>query len=178
MNEVKISKFLSFVLRHNPKEIGLTLDANGWASVDELIKKCTAHGKEFTREELNLVVANNDKKRFAFSENNKKIRASQGHSIEVDLKYEPKTPPDTLYHGTATRFLDSIMREGLKKMQRNHVHLSKDKETAIKVGSRHGKVIVLRIDSKRMFEDGHKFFLSDNEVWLIEEVPTKYLVIY
>ena len=175
MNEVKISKFLSLVLRHKPEEIGLSLDANGWASVDDLIKKCTTYGKEFTREELNQVVANNDKKRFAFSEDRKKIRASQGHSIEVDLKYEAKTPPDVLFHGTATRFLNSIYNQGLKKMQRNHVHLSKDNETAMKVGSRHGKVIVLIIDAKQMCEDKHKFFLSDNEVWLTEEVPVNYI---
>jgi putative RNA 2'-phosphotransferase len=172
---IHISKFLSLILRHNPGKIGLTLDANGWADVDELLQKANRTGFRFDRQMLEKVVAENDKKRFAFSPDGTKIRASQGHSIQVDLQLEPATPPAVLYHGTAERFKDSILEKGLLPGNRQHVHFSKDVETAIKVGSRHGKPIVLIVDTRMMKKDGLVFYLSDNGVWLTEKVPVKYL---
>jgi putative RNA 2'-phosphotransferase len=169
---VKKSKFLSLILRHNPQKVGLKLDSEGWASIPELLK---ATG--ITREELDEIVATNDKKRFAISDDGERIRASQGHSIDVDLRLKPRVPPDNLFHGTATRFLGSIKEKGLLPMNRQYVHLSKDVDTARKVGLRHGKPLILRVDSARMKKDGHQFFLSDNGVWLTKEVPWKYLTI-
>jgi putative RNA 2'-phosphotransferase len=168
---VKISKFLSLVLRHKPEEIGIRLDAAGWVTVDELLRACQAHGLSIRRDELEEVVRTNDKKRFAFSEDRQFIRASQGHSVEVKLDYQPLTPPETLYHGTATRFLDSIQAQGLVKGKRHHVHLSSDEATAVKVGARHGKAVVLVVESLRMHRDGFLFYRSENGVWLTEEVP-------
>jgi putative RNA 2'-phosphotransferase len=172
---IRISKFLSLILRHNPGKIGLTLDANGWADVNELLQKANRTGFRFDRQTLEKVVAENDKKRFAFSPDGTKIRASQGHSIHVDLQLEPVSPPEVLYHGTAERFKDSILKKGLHPGNRQHVHLSKDIDTAIKVGSRHGKPIVLIVDTRMMEKDGLVFHLSDNGVWLTENVPVKYL---
>ncbi|MEM0577221.1 RNA 2'-phosphotransferase [Flavobacterium polysaccharolyticum] len=172
-----VSKFLSLVLRHSPETIELKLDENGWADVEELILKCNKKGNQnqMTEELLDYVVENNDKKRFVFNENKTKIRASQGHSIDVELNLKESEPKDFLYHGTVEKFIDSIKKEGLQKMSRQYVHLSKDKETAIKVGSRRGKPIVLKINAPKMFLDGYKFYLSENNVWLIDEVPTKYI---
>jgi len=170
MNITKQSRFLSLILRHKPEEIGLVLDHNGWANVKELLIKTN-----MDMETLEEVVSTNNKKRFAFNENKTKIRASQGHSINVDLQLESKEPPEILYHGTATRFLNSIYDTGLVSKNRIHVHLSSNKETATKVGQRHGKVIILEILSGLMFKDGYKFYISDNEVWLTNNVPTKYL---
>jgi len=170
MNITKQSRFLSFILRHKPEKIGLVLDHNGWANVKELLKKT-----DMDIETLEEIVLTNNKKRFAFNENKTKIRASQGHSINVDLQLESKEPPEILYHGTATRFLNSIYDTGLVSKNRIHVHLSSNKEIATKVGQRHGKVIILEILSGRMFKDGYKFYISDNEVWLTNNVPTKYL---
>lgn len=172
---VKISKFLSLVLRHQPEKIGLRLDEAGWAEVDELIEACRAHGMAVTIEELRHVVANNDKKRFSFSDDGLSIRASQGHSIEIGLGYEPATPPEILYHGTAEQFLDSIRAQGLLKGKRHHVHLSADVETATKVGQRHGKPVVLEVKAGEMLRDGFTFHLSANGVWLTEHVPVFYL---
>jgi putative RNA 2'-phosphotransferase len=172
---VKVSKFLSLVLRHAPETINLTLDKNGWARVDELIAAANRAGVDLDEKLLNEVVGQNDKKRFAFSEDGSLIRASQGHSIEVELALEKIEPPETLYHGTASRFIESIKAEGLIKGNRQHVHLSKDEETAIKVGTRHGKPIVLKIESARMHNEGFDFFLSANGVWLTESVPVKYI---
>lgn len=174
---VNISKILSLVLRHKPGKIGLTLDSEGWAGIDELIRCANQHGKQLTKETIAHVVANNDKKRFALSEDGKRIRASQGHSINIDLGLEELTPPRFLYHGTATRFLESIQAQGLKSSGRQHVHLSGDRETAVKVGQRHGKPVVLVIDSERMHEDGYKFYRSANNVWLTDTVPTVYFKI-
>ena len=174
--EVKISKFLSLVLRHKPEEIGLTLDEAGWVPVAELMAASRNKGLEFSLEELRRVVANNDKKRFSFSEDGLLIRSSQGHSVEVELGYEPATPPETLFHGTAERFLDSIKEQGLIKGSRRHVHLSADEETASKVGRRHGKPVVLRVGAGQMQRDGFVFYLSTNGVWLTEHVPVPYLV--
>lgn len=172
---IRHSKFLSLVLRHQPEKIGLTLDSGGWADVDDLLRKCNEHGKRINRTTLLLVVAENNKKRFALSEDGHRIRASQGHSIPVDLGIETRTPPPNLFHGTATRFLDSILEQGLLKQRRTHVHLSANIETAVNVGSRHGKPVILEIASGAMHNDGHLFWLSDNQVWLAEHIPTDYL---
>ena len=166
---------MSLVLRHQSEKIGLRLDDAGWTEVNELIEACRAHGVALTVEELRYVVANNDKKRFSFSDDGLSIRASQGHSVEIALGYEPPTPPETLYHGTAERFLNSIRERGLVKGKRHHVHLSADIETATKVGQRHGKPVVLEVKSGRMQQDGFVFYYSANGVWLTEQVPASYL---
>jgi putative RNA 2'-phosphotransferase len=173
----KVSKFLSFVLRHQPDAIGLTLDANGWANMDELISNAN-QSKEvnaLTRELIEEVVASSDKQRFAISEDGTRIRANQGHSVKIDLQLKPMTPPEILYHGTAIRFLDDILKDGLNAQQRQHVHLSKDVETATKVGQRYGKPVILNIKARLMHEQGFVFYLSDNGVWLTDEVPKKYI---
>ena len=172
-----VSKFLSLVLRHSPETIELKLDENGWADVNELIKKCNQKGSQnkMTAELLDYVVENNDKKRFAFNEDKTKIRASQGHSISVELDLAETEPSEFLYHGTVAKFLENIKKEGLQKMSRQHVHLSKDRETAIKVGSRRGVAQILTVRSREMFKDGFKFYLSENNVWLTDEVPAKYI---
>lgn len=172
---VRYSKFLSLVLRHKPEKIGFSLDEAGWADVDDLLRRSQSHGVALDRETLEHVVANNDKKRFALSEDGSRIRASQGHSLPVDLGLQGCTPPTSLYHGTATRFLAPIMKEGLLKRGRQHVHLSAEIHTAQKVGTRHGKPVILEVASGRMFEDGYQFFLSANNVWLTDHVPTTYL---
>ncbi|TPG33392.1 RNA 2'-phosphotransferase [Flavobacterium pectinovorum] len=172
-----VSKFLSLVLRHSPETIELKLDENGWADVEELIEKCNKKGSQnqMTVELLDYVVENNDKKRFAFNEDKTKIRASQGHSISVELNLDEAEPSEFLYHGTVGKFLDSIKKEGLQKMSRQYVHLSKDLETAIKVGSRRGSAQILTVRSGEMHRDGFKFYLSENNVWLTDNVPAKYI---
>ncbi len=172
---VKISKFLSLILRHRPEKIGLALDENGWADVEELILKANSRGRRINRKLLRTVVETNDKQRFTFSGDGTKIRANQGHSIEVDLGLEAVQPPEILFHGTAQRFLAAIMSQGLKKRGRQFVHLSKDRETAFTVGVRHGKPVILVVDGQGMFQDGFTFHLSKNGVWLTEFVPPKYL---
>ena len=174
---VKISRFISMVLRHKPHTIGLTLDAGGWASVDDLISGAQRARVPLTLDLLRQIVAENDKQRFSFSEDGLRIRASQGHSIPVDLGLEAVLPPDRLYHGTARRFLDSILLHGLIAKGRQYVHLSADEATAIKVGRRHGEPIVLVVDAARMEHDGLKFYRSANGVWLTDRVPAKYLEI-
>lgn len=171
----RISKFLSLVLRHQPAEIGLALDENGWAAVDELLERLEIKGMRLDRTSLEHIVATNNKKRFAFNDDGTKIRASQGHSIEVELGYTPQTPPVILYHGTTEKNLEAILKEGLHRRGRQHVHLSADTETATKVGQRHGKPVVLQVMAGEMHKTGHKFFLSENGVWLTTEVPTNYL---
>jgi putative RNA 2'-phosphotransferase len=171
----KISKFLSLILRHQPEIIDLTLDENGWANVEELRSKSASNKIYFTLEELDVVVETNDKKRFIFNEDKKKIRANQGHSIEIDLALKPQQPPEFLYHGTAQNNVDSILEKGIEKRNRQHVHLSLDKETATKVGMRHGKPIILTIRTGKMFEDGVLFYLSENGVWLTDFVDAKYI---
>jgi len=173
---VRLSKFLSLVLRHDPGRIGLTLDPAGWAEVDELIAAAARSGVEIDRETLARVVAENDKQRFALSPDGNRIRANQGHSVEVDLGLEPRTPPELLYHGTASRFVDSIRGSGLHAAGRMHVHLSPDEETARRVGQRHGAPVVLTIAAGRMHRDGRPFFLSANGVWLTNAVPAEYIV--
>jgi putative RNA 2'-phosphotransferase len=173
---VKISKFLSLVLRHRPEKIGLELDESGWAPVGRLIEASRDHGVEFTFEELQNVVAGNDKKRFSLSDDGLWIRANQGHSIKVELGYAPTAPPEILYHGTAERFLASIKQQGLIKGRRHHVHLSADVDTATKVGQRHGRPVVLKVKAGLMSQDGFVFYLSANGVWLTEHAPVQYLV--
>lgn len=172
---VKISKFLSLVLRHRPETIGIHLDANGWTNVAVLLQQLELHGRPVTMKALEYVVANNSKKRFAFSDDRSMIRASQGHSVDVDLGYTEQTPPAVLYHGTAAACIDSIFTSGLEKRNRHHVHLSADTITAINVGGRHGKPVVLLVDSAQMAADGFSFFISENGVWLTDHVPVRYL---
>ena len=171
----RISKFLSYVLRHHPDSIGIELNRQGWTDVEELLRKAGQRGMRITLDELRTVVKENDKQRFSFSKDSMRIRANQGHSIEVDLGYEEVAPPDVLYHGTAQRNLGLIRVEGLTKGNRHHVHLSPDSETARKVGQRYGKPVVLEIKAGQMHADGYKFYLSANGVWLREYVPASYL---
>lgn len=172
---VKRSKYLARHLRHQPEALGLTLDPGGWVAVDALLAAMRRHGIELSRAQLDEIVARNNKQRFSFDETGTRIRANQGHSIPVDLQLAPATPPDALYHGTSKATIGPILREGLQKMRRQHVHLSRDKATAIKVGSRHGAPIVLLVDAAAMARDGYQFFLSDNGVWLTDHVPPQYL---
>lgn len=171
----RISKRLSYILRHHPDSVGITLDDYGWANVEELLFALKKHGFTVTPDQLKEVVATNEKKRFAFSEDQQLIRASQGHSININLGITAKTPAEKLFHGTATRHLDSIKKLGLQKQNRQHVHLSKDTKTAHKVGSRHGKPVILIIKALEMHQDGLEFFESDNGVWLTDAVPVKYI---
>lgn len=175
-NDVALGRFLSLVLRHNPSAAFLTLDPHGWADVDDLIAGCCRAGKSIDRETLERIVRENEKKRYSFNEDHTKIRANQGHSIQVDLEFVSQTPPDRLYHGTASRFLDSIRREGITRQSRQYVHLSRDEATAQQVGSRHGNPVVLTIDAARMHDDGYEFFLAQNGVWLCHEVPWRYVL--
>ena len=172
-----ISKLMSLVLRHKPETIGLQLDEYGCANVIELIQKINANGTKVDIATILIVVETNDKKRFGFNEDKTMIRANQGHSIEVDLNLKPSIPPDILYHGTADRFVDSILKEGLTKQQRQHVHLSRQIETARAVGTRHGKPVILHINAKAMQDDGYLFYVSENSVWLVDAVPTQYITI-
>lgn len=174
-DQIRLSKFLSFVLRHKPDAIGLTLRPDGWIDIDELIAKANAAGTRFDRETLLLVVATSDKKRFSVSEDGGRIRAAQGHSVPVELGLLPQEPPAVLYHGTATRFLDSIRKHGLKPQARQHVHLSNDQATAQRVGQRHGKPIVLKVDARAMHAMGIRFYRADNGVWLTDEVSPEFL---
>nr|WP_319250232.1 RNA 2'-phosphotransferase [uncultured Celeribacter sp.] len=166
------SKFLSYILRHKPDAIGLTLDPEGWANIEELIAKADI---PLDLDTLRKVVATSDKKRFAISADGLSIRANQGHSIEVNLGLEPVEPPELLYHGTATRFLDSIKEQGLLPQNRQYVHLSPDIETAIKVGQRHGKPVVLTIPALAMHQKGHQFLRTQNGVWLTGSVEAEFL---
>jgi putative RNA 2'-phosphotransferase len=171
----KISKFLSLVLRHKPETIGLSLDENGWGNVADLLKASASHGNSFTREDLDAVVETNDEKRFIFDDSGERIRAAQGHSLKVDLEFEKRTPPAILYHGTAERNVDAIMASGLKKMQRHHVHLSADPDTALNVGIRYGKPVIFRVDTVGMIAGGFEFYISANGVWLVDSVPVRFL---
>jgi putative RNA 2'-phosphotransferase len=172
---VKASKYLSRHLRHQPEAIGLTLEPGGWVAVDALLAAMQRNGVTISRADLAEIVAHNDKQRFAFDETGQRIRASQGHSVPIDLQLAPMPPPDVLYHGTGKAAIGAILREGLRKMRRNHVHLSSEIATAIKVGSRHGAPAVLLVDAAAMARDGYQFYLSDNGVWLTESVPPQYL---
>jgi putative RNA 2'-phosphotransferase len=174
MDPVKASKRLAYVLRHGPDSIGIKLSVDGWVDIDVLLKALVAHGMRLDRDELMAVVAGSDKQRFAVQEN--RIRANQGHSVEVELGFAPCLPPDVLYHGTASRNLTSIFATGLVRGDRHHVHLSADVDTARKVGARHGFPVVLSVNTPTMLSLGYEFFVSDNGVWLISEVPPEFLV--
>ncbi|MCX5199998.1 RNA 2'-phosphotransferase [Streptomyces sp. NBC_00237] len=181
MNEhriVKVSKYLSKHLRHQPDRIGLTLDTNGWVEVDTLVRAAAAHGFRFTRAELDHVVATNDKKRFAVREDEARgtlIRASQGHTVEVDLALPPVEPPAYLFHGTHPRAVAAIRADGLSPMARHDVHLSADRETATRVGARRGRPVVLSVDTGAMYRAGHTFRVSANGVWLTARVPVEFV---
>lgn len=169
------SKFLSFLLRHKPEEIGLQLDPSGWAEIEAIVRLTTNSKTPLTRALIEEVTRTSDKQRFKISEDGRRIRANQGHSIQVELGLTAAIPPETLYHGTATRFLDSILATGLHSGQRHHVHLSETHATAVNVGRRHGKPVVLAVQSGNMYRAGAPFFLSENSVWLTEKVPARFL---
>ncbi|MFK0255368.1 RNA 2'-phosphotransferase [Streptomyces sp. NPDC090445] len=170
---VKVSKYVSKHLRHQPERIGLVLDPNGWVEIDALLRAAAAHGFPITRAELDHVVAANDKQRFAVD--GTRIRANQGHTVPVDLDLPEAEPPAYLYHGTVGAALDSIRAEGLRPMARHHVHLSPDRETATRVGARRGRPIVLSVDAGAMHAAGHVFRVSANGVWLVDAVPPQFL---
>jgi putative RNA 2'-phosphotransferase len=172
---VKTSKFLSLILRHQPERVGLKLDGAGWVNVNELLEAMNRHGVSLSLEELKHVVATNDKRRFEFSADGLKIRASQGHSVEIDLQYQPEVPPEFLYHGTPEKFVESIRALGLNKGERHDVHLSPDAATATKVGQRRGRPVVLKIRAGDMHRAGHVFRRSANNVWLVEHVPVEFI---
>lgn len=169
------SKFLSLVLRHEPSAAHITLDSAGWVDIAALLAGCHKAGKSLSRDDLEHIVATNAKKRFEFSADGLRIRASQGHSVEVELEYAPQEPPELLYHGTATRFLDSIREKGLLKGQRHHVHLSAETKVTVEVGARHGKPVLLTILAGQMHREGHVFYRSTNGVWLVEHVPPQFI---
>ena len=168
------SKFLSLILRHKPETIGIKLDEHGWADVSELISGISKT-RPFDMKMLEEIVRTDNKQRYSFNEHKTLIRANQGHSIPVDVELEKKTPPEFLYHGTGEKFVSSIDKEGLLSKSRLYVHLSKDTETAVKVGSRHGKPVVYRVAAGKMADEGYVFFLSVNGVWLVKAVPAEYL---
>ena len=173
----KISKFLSLVLRHKPETIGLVLDSQGWTDVDILIQRINGNGVSLNMETLKHIVETNPKKRFAFNESFTKIRANQGHSVEIELGYHAQKPPLVVYHGTAQKNVEKILELGLLKGDRHHVHLSVDIQTAISVGQRHGKPVVFEVQAEKMYGDGFEFFLSNNGVWLTDHVPAKFLTL-
>lgn len=171
----QLSKYLSFVLRHRPDAISLTLTTDGWADVDELIAKINAQGKDMSKAELCEIVAQDEKQRYAFNQDQSQIRANQGHSIKIDLKLESLIPPEFLFHGTAEKNITSIREQGLQKRQRHHVHLSENEKTAKQVGARYGKPVILIIAAQMMHQAGHTFYRSDNNVWLTEAVPVQFI---
>lgn len=168
---------MSLVLRHRPEQIGLVLDEEGWADVEELVTKLNLSGAGIDRAFIEMVVRTNDKKRFAFNEDGTRIRASQGHSVGIDLALQPASPPPVLYHGTAEKNREAILTNGISKMERQHVHLSKDKATAMNVGSRHGRPIVFIVHAAAMATAGHVFYLSANEVWLTDFVDPQFITL-
>jgi putative RNA 2'-phosphotransferase len=173
--EIRISKFLSLILRHQPEEIDLTLDEWGWANIKELVFKSNKNGINIDFKKLYFIVHHNDKKRFIFNHDLTKIRASQGHSLKINLQLSTKNPPKYLYHGTAIKNLNSIKKYGINKNKRQYVHLSNDFETARIIGSRHGTPCVLRIDAEKMKNDGYKFFISENSIWLTDYISINYI---
>lgn len=177
-NLTKISKFLSLLLRHSPETAGIEIEYHGgWTNTDTLIQKINQTGKyHINMQILEEIVRTDEKQRYSFNADKTKIRANQGHSIPVDLDLKEQIPPELLYHGTAERFLPSIAEKGLLSMSRNHVHLSKDEATALKVGTRHGKPYILKVKSGEMYRNGIKFYLSENGVWLTEYVSPEYLI--
>ncbi len=172
---VQISKTMSKALRHKPESLGLKLSESGWVSVNALLTALNRKGFNVTRAELEQVVALNDKQRFAFDDNQENIRASQGHSVPVELGLVRLEPPEILFHGTTAQSLTAILEIGLNKMRRHHVHLSADTQTAHRVGSRHGKAIILKVQALEMHRAGHEFYCSENGVWLVDAVAPKFL---
>lgn len=171
------SKLLSLVLRHDPAHIGIVLDEQGWTDVAALLTQLAAHKQPLSFEELVYIVETNAKQRFRFDDDRSRIRASQGHSVEVELGYTPVEPPEVLYHGTAVQHQGNILRDGLRKMSRHHVHLSADVATARTVGQRHGQLVIFAVAAGQMHRDGRFFYQADNGVWLTDEVPLDYLQI-
>ena len=175
----RVSKFISLVLRHKPQEANLVLDKYGYAKVTELVAGVKKKYPEFNKDILIKIVETDEKQRYSFNDNGKLIRANQGHSFPVDLGLEAQQPPLLLFHGTSTKYLDSIMEKGIISKSRQYVHLSKDVDTAHTVGLRHGAgTVILVVSAEQMWKDGYKFFLSDNGVWLVDEVPTKYFTLW
>lgn len=175
MNKLKLSRFISLILRHKPDTIGITLDEHGWASVSELLSGINACGNEIDMKTLEEIVAEDDKQCYSFNDDKTKIRANQGHSVNVDVELKKAEPPEILFHGTGEKYVSSIKSEGLKPKSRLYVHLSSDRETAVKVGSRHGKPVVFEVNSGEMSRRGFEFFISENGVWLTKFVPAEYL---
>lgn len=175
MKLTPISRYMSMLLRHRPEVAGLTLDSHGWARVDELIKGIQKKYPLFQEEILEEIVRTDEKQRYAFNEDHTLIRANQGHSINVDVELTIVQPPDILYHGTGEKYMASIQQEGLISKSRLYVHLSADMKTALQVGKRHGHPVIFQIDAKRMYHDGHVFYLSANQIWLVKKVPIKYM---
>lgn len=176
MSLTETGRYISFILRHKPEEIGIVLDEHGWANVAELIEGVSKK-YPLDMETLEKIVAENNKQRYSFNDDHTLIRANQGHSIPVDVELKETVPPETLYHGTSTRFVPSIQKQGLLHQSRLYVHLSDNRETAVNVGKRHGKPVVFLVDSGRMTRDGFHFYLSVNGVWLVDHVPAQYLTI-
>ena len=175
----RVSKFISLVLRHKPEAANLTVDKYGYAQVDELVAYLNKKYGGFTVTDLDTIVETDDKQRYSYNNDHTKIRAAQGHSFPVDLGLEAQQPPLLLFHGTSTKYLDSIMEKGIISKSRQYVHLSKDVDTAHTVGLRHGGgTVILVVSANQMWKDGYKFFLSDNGVWLVDEVPTKYFTLW
>jgi len=172
---VPFSKFLSLILRHQPETIGLCLDEQGWADVEQLLNLAQREGTPLSQDLLETIVSTNDKQRFAFNHDKTKIRASQGHSLDVNLQLTPQIPPQQLFHGTATRFMDSIRQQGLLPLKRQYVHLSADAHTALKVGQRHGQPLILTIQAQAMYQNGFNFYYSANQIWLTTIVPCEYI---
>ena len=175
MNKTGLSRFIALILRHKPEAVGITLDEQGWASVSELLSGINASGNEIDMQMLEEIVAEDEKQRYSFNADKTKIHANQGHSVNVDVELKKAEPPEILFHGTGEKFVSSIKSEGLKPKSRLYVHLSKDRETAVKVGSRHGKPVVFEVNSGEMSRNGFEFFLSENGVWLTKIVPAEYL---
>lgn len=173
----KLSVFISLILRHKPEAANIKLDEFGYANVDELIKGVNNTGRHVDLNTLKEIVSDDKKGRYSFNESFTLIRANQGHSINVKVPLQKLEPPEFLYHGTAERFLDSILISGIKKMNRLYVHLSDNLDTAKQVGKRHGKPVILKVDARKMYEDGCEFYLSENKVWLVDFVPVKYIKI-
>ena len=175
-SDIKLSKFLSLVLRHEPGAAGITLDENGWADVEDLLAGVRRAGRQIDMDTLERIVRENNKQRYSFNEDHTKIRANQGHSIQVDVELKEAAPPQYLFHGTASRFLPAIQREGIRKMDRQYVHLSADFQTALSVGRRHGSPVVITVDAAAMARDGVTFWLSANGVWQCEYVSPNYFM--
>lgn len=175
-HDIELGRFLSLVLRHHPSAAGVQLDEHGWADVKGLLAGCCRVGKRLDLETLERIVRENNKQRYSFNEDHTKIRANQGHSIPVDVELKEMLPPKRLYHGTATRFLESICTQGITRQSRQYVHLSADVDTAWRVGSRHGSPVVLPVDAAAMIQAGHRFYRSENGIWLCKWVPWQYVV--